>query len=195
MRGRESAGRTSIQNRYAARPAVVGVMAALVAVSAWLSIPFYPVPITLQTLAVLVAGGLLGSRAGPLVVGVYLGLGLVGVPVFHNGTAGLGILAGPTGGYLIGFLPAAFIMGSAGDVVRTRVRRPRAAAYLLTGSALVSTLIIHVVGIPWLMVSTHMGLVAALAVGFVPFIIGDLVKAILAALIVRSVGERLMMLH
>src|SRR5680860_1202101 len=73
-------------------------MAALVAVSAWLSIPFYPVPITLQTLAVLVAGGLLGSRGGPLVVGVYLGLGLVGVPVFHNGTAGLGILAHGTGG-------------------------------------------------------------------------------------------------
>lgn len=188
---REGTAGAAVGNNAAVRPTLVGVMAAVIAVSAWFSVPFYPVPVTLQSLAVLVAGGLLGSRWGPAAVAVYLGAGLVGLPVFHNGTAGLGVLAGPTGGYLIGFLPAAFLMGYAGDVVRTRVKRPRVATYVLAAAALPAGAVIHLVGVPWLMFSTQMGLVAALIAGSIPFILGDLVKAAIAVLIVQAVGERL----
>jgi hypothetical protein len=87
----------------------VGVLTA----SAWISVPFFPVPITMQTLAVLLIGGLLGPRLGVAAVTSYIGIGLAGAPVFHNALAGPALLAGPTGGYLIGFIPAAFFMGLA----------------------------------------------------------------------------------
>jgi len=91
------------------RPAVVGV--ALVAAGigvltagALLSVPFYPVPMTMQTLAVLLVGGLLGPKLGVAAVAGYLALGLAGAPVFHAGLSGPAVLMGPTGGYLAGFL-------------------------------------------------------------------------------------------
>ncbi|MCH5375079.1 MAG: efflux RND transporter permease subunit, partial [Planctomycetes bacterium] len=87
----------------------IGVLSAC----SWLSVPFYPVPMTMQTLAVLVVGGVLGPRLGTTAVAGYLSLGLAGAPVFHGGLGGPAVFVGPTGGYLLGFLPAAFLMGLA----------------------------------------------------------------------------------
>ena len=95
----------------AAATASVAAGVGILTASAWLSVPFYPVPLTMQTLAVLLIGGLLGSRLGVATVASYLALGLAGAPVFHGGTGGPAVLPGPTGGYLVGFLPAAFLMG------------------------------------------------------------------------------------
>ncbi len=91
------------------------VMAAvgLLSASAYLSVPFFPVPLTMQTLAVLLIGGMLGPMLGASAVAGYIALGMAGAPVFHNGLAGPAVLAGPTGGYLIGFIAAAFVMGIA----------------------------------------------------------------------------------
>jgi biotin transport system substrate-specific component len=193
MQGHVAEEPTSVARRPVPRAsrtaalAAVGVAAATIAVSSWLSIPFFPVPLTLQTLAVLVVGGVLGVVWGPTAVLVYLGLGAVGLPVFHNGTGGLGVLAGPTGGYLVGFVPAALCMGLAAAIWRRRRLRGIAAVLVLGAGALVATVAIYAVGVPWLAAVAHLSAAKALSVGLVPFIPGDLVKAALAVVVIRAV--------
>ncbi len=104
---------SSRAGRAAVGLSLVAAGIALLTAGSWLSVPFYPVPLTMQTLAVLLVGGLLGPRRGPAAVAGYLALGLAGTPVFHNGIGGPAVLLGPTGGYLLGFVPAAFLMGLA----------------------------------------------------------------------------------
>lgn len=167
----------------------VGILAA----SAWLSAPFYPVPLTMQTLAVLLVGGMLGPVLGVSSVVGYLALGALGAPVFHNGLGGAIILAGPTGGYLLGFIPAVFLMGCA-----VRLAGHRAPAFgtpasgaaarwsaarrmgLLALGALGASVAVYVVGLPWLAFSSGLGLERALSVGLFPFVLGDLLKAAVA---------------
>ena len=148
---------------------------ALIALGSWVSVPFFPVPLTLQTLFVLLAGTVM-RRYAVIPVTLYILLGALGLPVFHNGIAGIGILLGPTGGYLIGFIPAALIVGLAyegkGDLVH------------VTG-LVIATLIIYAFGISWLLYSTGMGIAAALAIGMLPFILGDIVKASAAYMIAQ----------
>ncbi|MDO9326964.1 MAG: biotin transporter BioY [Methanoregula sp.] len=148
---------------------------ALITLGSWVSLPFFPVPLTLQTLFVLLAGAVM-RRYAVIPVTLYILLGALGLPVFHNGIAGIGILLGPTGGYLIGFIPAALIVGLAYEVKTTRVRIIGLAA---------ATLIIYAFGISWLMYSTGMGIAAALVMGMVPFLLGDIVKATAAYLIAQ----------
>jgi biotin transport system substrate-specific component len=89
------------------------LFAALTAICSQIMIPlpFTPVPINLAYLAVLVCGGALGPKKGAIAMTVYVLLGAIGVPVFHGLTGGLGVLAGPTGGYIIGYIPMALVMG------------------------------------------------------------------------------------
>lgn len=168
----------------------VGVLTA----SAWLSVPFYPVPLTMQTLAVLLVGGLLGPRLGVSTVAAYLIVGAVGAPVFHNGLGGMAVLLGPTGGYLVGFLPAAFLMGLAAHSLargRRRTAMPtgrwssvRQILALLAG-ALLAGAAIYCVGVPWLALFTGSSLSEAVSVGAVPFLLGDLLKTAVAVAAVR----------
>lgn len=185
-----------------ARPAVVGVglVAAGIGVltaGALLSVPFYPVPMTMQTLAVLLVGGLLGPRLGVAAVAGYLALGLAGAPVFHGGLGGPAVLVGPTGGYLAGFLPAAFVMGltvakawaPAGGRTGSRsggwigaLRRLAA----LSGGAILAEAAIYALGVPWLAFVTGLDLREAVAVGVVPFLLGDLLKVGVAIGAIRT---------
>jgi biotin transport system substrate-specific component len=166
--------------------AAVGLLAA----SAWLSVPFYPVPLTMQTLAVLLIGGLLGPRAGAAAVVGYLALGLAGAPVFHGGLGGAAVLGGPTGGYLIGFVPAAYIMGYACErALRAKRRSLPGQLCLLAAGALLAELAIYAVGLPWLGLYMGGDLVRAAAVGAVPYLLGDLLKAAVAIGAIR-IGAR-----
>jgi biotin transport system substrate-specific component len=170
------------------RIAIVLAAMGLLTASAYLSVPFYPVPLTMQTLAVLLIGGLLGPVAGASSVAAYLALGAAGAPVFHNGLGGAAVLAGPTGGYLVGFVAAAFIMGVA---VRwgARVSRRGVTGATLTGwrslgilalGVAAASAVIYAVGVPWLAVFTGGGLGSAFALGAVPFLLGDLLKGAVA---------------
>lgn len=149
---------------------------ALIALGSWVSVPFFPVPLTLQTLFVLLAGAVM-HRNAVIPVTLYILLGALGLPVFHNGIAGIGILLGPTGGFLIGFIPAALIVGLAYETKNARVH--------VIGLALAS-LIIYAFGISWLLYSTGMGIAAALAIGMLPFILGDVIKASAAYIIAQK---------
>ena len=152
----------------------------LIAVSAKLHVAFWPIPMTLQTLAIFCLAGLFGWRLATLTMAAYLAEGALGLPVF-SGTPergiGLAYMLGPTGGYLLGYLAAAALVGAAADRWRSHWL-PMAAAMLL-GIALV-----YACGVAWL--TTFVPVSAALAQGMVPFVAGDLVKiagalAILAA--------------
>jgi biotin transport system substrate-specific component len=174
-----------------AQLALAGLLAAVLAVASWVSIPFVPVPLTLQTLAVLVAGGLLGRYWGPVSVGVYILVGVVGVPVFAGGHAGPAVIAGPLGGFLLGFVLAAFVMGVAGDATRGgRIANRRALAVLVLGAA-AAGLVVYVVAVPWFMAVTGASLREAVTVAFLPFVLGDALKAVVAVAVIRAVDRAL----
>ncbi|HEU5041164.1 MAG TPA: biotin transporter BioY [Gemmatimonadales bacterium] len=162
---------------------VVAGAAVLVALAAQvaLPVPMSPVPMTLQPLAVLVVGGALGARAGAAALALYLALGLLGLPVFAGGGAGLSRLLGPTGGYLLAFPPAAALAGALVGQV------PRVGRTLLACAA--GMVVIHGGGVAQLAL---LGGDPALAfrIGFVPFLTGDLLKIGLAAAVVLAVGNR-----
>jgi biotin transport system substrate-specific component len=131
-------------------------------------LPFTPVPVTLQTLAVILAGCLLGSVRGTLAVAAYIAEGLAGLPVFAGGTAGLSHLFGPTGGYLVGFLAAAFVAGLLAE--RGLARHWLGALLVLVAG----NIVLYVPGVAWL--AAYTGTSKAIALGFVPFVIGDVLK-------------------
>jgi biotin transport system substrate-specific component len=139
----------------------------LIALGSWISVPCIPVPFTLQTLFVMLAGAIMKRRA-VIPVTAYVVLGAIGLPVFHNGMSGPGVLLGPTAGYLIGFLVAALVVGLAYESASRPVR--------ITGLA-IGTLVTLFFGMIWLMFSAGMSLVPAFVVGVLPFIPGGALKA------------------
>lgn len=145
----------------------------LLAASARVSLPMWPVPATMQSLAVLLLGALGGARMGVASVGLYLGQAALGLPVLAQGAGGLAALAGPTGGFLLGFLPAAWIAGQAGRSLG------RQAAVLL-----LAHLVLFVPGVVWLAI--HVGWERAWQLGFVVFVPGTLGKVALALATLRA---------
>ncbi|MDI3506462.1 MAG: biotin transport system substrate-specific component [Methanomicrobiaceae archaeon] len=156
--------------------ALSGTFIALIAAGSWLSIPLPPVPLTLQTLFVLLAG-IVMKRCGVIPVTLYVLLGAAGLPVFHNGAAGLGILLGPTGGFLVGFIPAALITGVAYEHKSTKIR---------VSGLFAATAVTYVFGVAWLSFSASLSISQAILLGVAPFIVGDVVKAAAA----YAIGKR-----
>ena len=168
-----------------ARRALAIALAALIVAAAArvaVPVPMSPVPMTLQPLAVLVVGGLLGALSGGAALVLYLAAGLVGLPVFAAGGAGLAHVLGPTGGYLLAFPAAAALAG------RFAGPAPRLLPVLL-GCA-VAMAVIHAGGAAQLAIlGGDPGL--ALRVGFIPFLTGDLLKIGLAAAVILGLGPKL----
>ena len=177
----------------ARRIMAAGLGALVVALSAQMVVPapFSPVPMTLQPLAVLVVGGLLGGAAGLGALLLYIALGMAGLPVFAAGGSGVARLIGPTGGYLLAFPIAAWITGLlTGPVLGTnRVLGTAGVLRLLLACAL-GMVIIHVGGVAQL---SLLGGDPSLAfrVGFIPFLTGDLIKVGLAAVVILVAGPKI----
>ncbi|MEN2981059.1 MAG: biotin transporter BioY [Thermus sp.] len=151
-----------------------------------LPLPFTPVPITLQTLGVLLVGAALGSRLGFLALAAYLLEGAMGLPVFAGGTGGLAKILGPTGGFLLAFPLAAGLVGLLVERLGLDRKPLGTLLAMLLGNAL-----LYLLGLPWLAawlagVGKFAGTGALLAMGLFPFLPGDLVKAVLAALLLPS---------
>ena len=153
--------------------------AALIAAGAFLAIPIGPVPIVLQNFFVLLGGLLLGPRWGMTAVGVYLLAGICGLPIFAGGLGGIGRIFGPTGGYLLGYLPAVALVGWL-----PRVLGPGSAAALTALAC--GSLVVYACGVPWLKMITGMDWSKALAVGMFPFLIGDALKIAAAVPVARA---------
>ncbi len=152
---------------------------AFIAIGAFLAIPIGPVPIVLQNMFVLLAAIILGPVWGLACVGIYLLIGLAGLPVFSQGGSGIGKLFGPTGGYLLGYLPAVYVTAVISK--KWGKKMPSDIIAMIIGS-----LIVYAVGVLWLKVVTSMTFGKALAVGMVPFLPGDAIKIIAAAFIART---------
>lgn len=153
--------------------------AALTAVGAFISIPlpFTPVPITLQTLFVLLSGAVLGGVFGALSQLVYILLGVIGLPIFAGAATGPFVLIGPTGGYLIGFVFCAFIVGILFKfAANANMRFLRYCIIFAIGSV-----IIYAFGVAGLMLFMHISFKKAVAIGVAPFILGDILKILAAA--------------
>lgn len=163
----------------------------LIAIAAQISVPFWPVPLTLQGLAVLLVGFAFGSRLGAATVIAYLVEGAAGLPVFANGGAGLPYMMGPTGGFLLGFVAMAWIAGLAAE---------RGIARSVVGAifaGLVAAIALYVIGIAWPMsVAAVFGIeggwVGQAFSGYywtyfiAPFLLGDAVKIVIAALVMTG---------
>ena len=157
---------------------------ALIIVGAFISIPlvFSVVPIVLQNLFVLFAGLVLSPLQAGVAVALYLGLGVLGLPIFAGGTGGVAHLLGPTGGYLIGFLPAAIICAT---ISLPNYRRPSWVRDVL--AVVIATAVIYACGVPWLAWRSGLTFSDALIAGLYPFLIADAIKAVIALLMARTV--------
>jgi biotin transport system substrate-specific component len=164
----------------------VALLAALTAAGAFIAVPLgpvSPVPVTLQTMFVLLAGLILGPRGGAAAMLLYLAAGCLGLPVFAGGKAGLAVLLGPTGGFLLGFAPAAMLAGLA------RRLGVRSLPPLLLYCA-AATSITLVAGTAQLMLLLDISLSRAIAVGVAPFLPGGALKCLAAAGVYRYLRSR-----
>ena len=164
---------------------LIGVMSAVTCILGPLSLPIGLVPISLTNLAIYFSVYILGRRRGTISYMVYLLLGLIGLPVFSGFSGGLPKLAGPTGGYLIGFIFMAFISGLFIDKFSNKT-------YMGFLGMVIGTTVTYLFGTAWLAYVAHMTFNKALAVGVLPFVPGDLIKIIIASLVGPQIRKRLM---
>lgn len=179
-------GQTTKSHSQLRRMVYAAMFGALTAIGSLIVIPMQPVPITLQTLFTGLAGVLLGGSAAALSQVVYVLLGIIGLPVFAGGKAGLGILFGPTGGYLIGFIVGAYVIGKITEA------RQEPGVVWITMALVVGNLVIYTLGVTQLSLIAHLSVIKALLVGVVPFLLGDLVKlsatVLIASLLRKNVS-------
>lgn len=163
--------------------------------------PFSPVPLSLATLMLYLSPYILGKKNSVISCGIYLLIGLVGVPVFSGFTGGIGKVLGPTGGYMLGYLFLTFISGwfiekwSAGSTkkgISERRRLDNGAYYLMQSLGMIlGTMVCYVFGSLWLAYQSQMSFTAALTVGVLPFIPGDIIKILLGVLFGSNMRKRL----
>ena len=167
---KSSAGKSALT-----KAALVVFGTLLLAISAQFKIPLYPVPITGQTLVVLLIGMTFGARLGGITMAAYLFEGALGLPVFAGGASGIATLMGPTGGYLFGFLLASVAMGYLAERGMGRTAVSTVAAMII------GNCVIYVCGALWL--ANFIGFGQAIAAGVLPFLYGDTLKLIIAAVL------------
>ncbi|MBN9150387.1 MAG: biotin transporter BioY [Micrococcales bacterium] len=173
-------GRPTLADRIFARGIIMDVVlvaagAALTAIAAQVVVPLWPVPITGQTLAVLLVGSSLGALRGTLSMLLYAVLGIAGLPVFSEASSGMSIILGPTGGYIIGFVFAAAFTGWIAQ--RSWDRKILRSILGFLGG----TVVTFAIGLPWLSFTLGLNLEQTLNAGLYPFIIGGIVKMVIAA--------------
>lgn len=157
----------------------------------WIPLPFTPVPITLQTFFVLLSGAVLGKKLGTLSQLGYWIMGALGLPFFARGSSGAGQIFGPTGGYLLGFILASWLIGWLTSHRKTGCHYARIGEINLIIAFILGNLTIYFFGVSWLMVFLHIPLTKALFLGIFPFIPGDILKIIFATLLYKKIQPRI----
>lgn len=160
------------------------LFAALTAVLSQIAIPIQPVPINLATFSVFVAGGVLGAKRGVISQAIYVLLGAVGLPVFASFSGGMGILFGPTGGYIFGYIAAAWLVGILSARCRGKI-------YWLALSMIGGLVLCYLLGTIWFIVSSHTGFIESLFLCVIPFLPGDAAKIVVASLLVPVLQKAL----
>lgn len=191
-------GKTKYSGQYSRTTYMVlcGLFAALMAICALIVIPlgFTPIPVSLGTLGVFLTGGLLGKKYGTISMTVYVLLGAAGIPIFAGFRGGLGVLVGPTGGYILGYIAAVFIIGLLIEklIPKAEAKRSRAQELAVYAAAMIIGLAVcYALGTLWFMVSTHTGVWAALVSCVFPFLPGDALKIAAGALLTQRLRHLL----
>ena len=163
---------------------LTAVMAALICIAGPLTIAAGPVPLSLAPFAVMLAGAVLGKKWGTAAAGLYLLIGIIGIPVFSGFSGGFQKLAGVTGGYLAGYLPCAFFAGLGAERAEREGRK-----WILPAMMVLGTAVRYTVGTAWFMIQTGNGLGAALGLCVLPFLPGDAAKIAAASILAPIVGK------
>ena len=163
---------------------LTAVMAALICIAGPLTIAAGPVPLSLATFAVMLAGTVLGKKWGTAAAGLYLLIGIIGIPVFSGFSGGFQKLAGVTGGYLAGYLPCAFFTGLGAERAEREGRK-----WILPAMMVLGTAVLYTVGTAWFMIQTGNGLGAALGLCVLPFLPGDAAKIAAVTVIAPAVKK------
>lgn len=177
-----SGSKVGISAREMAQIAVFAALIAALGLAGAITVGFSGVPITLQTLGVILAGAVLGPRKGVAAVAVFIALTLIGLPLLSGGRTGLTALAGPSAGYLVGWIPAVFVIGLL--TARILPKYPLVLGLLI--NALGGIVVVYVFGTIGLLLRTDLGLWAAISTNFA-FLPGDLVKVVIATVVAKSV--------
>jgi biotin transport system substrate-specific component len=175
-----AAGRSAVVASHLVTITWVVSFALLTAVAAKVQVPLAPVPMTLQTAVVMLAGIMLGPLAGAASQALYLGMGLAGLPVFAGPLPGAAYLLGPTGGYLLAFVPAAAAAGWIAGPGSHTLRR------LVLGATL-GTAVVFTLGVSWLAVIFRLGGATAVAAGLAPFLLGAAAKIVMVVSVAKLV--------
>jgi len=168
---------------------ITALFTALTAVGGFISIPLGPVPLTLQTLFVVLSGLILGSKLGALSQITYVILCLIGVPIFSGGTGGLTTVVSPTFGFLVGFIVAAYVIGKLTE-------KSKSLSKIIT-SVLIGSSVIYLIGIPYFyfIFTNYLGksinFYTALKYACIPFLPGDIIKAVIAIILAKQLMPRL----
>ncbi|MBV7378368.1 biotin transporter BioY [Maritimibacter dapengensis] len=183
----EAFGPTEGTAKIAKDVALVIAGIALMTLAAKIRVPMWPVPITMQTFGALTVGAVLGARLGLFALVGYLALGMLGLQVFTGDSAGLAYMAGPTAGYLVGFVAAAGVMG-----VLARRGWDRSFAHM-AGAMLIGNAVIYLFGMPWMayLFLADNGAAWVFQYGMGNFLVGDALKLVLAALVVPGLWKLL----
>jgi biotin transport system substrate-specific component len=160
------------------------LFAALISIMGYVTIPLPAVPITGQTLAIMMTGSILSPYLAGISVLIFLLLGAIGIPVFSNGSAGFGVLAGPTGGYLVGFL--------IGVIIISLISKNKNSLFTLGFANIIGgILVIYGIGVPWLNFVSGIGIERAFMVGAVTFLPGDIIKVFIATPLAWKINRHL----
>ncbi len=172
---------------------LVSLFAAITCILSIISIPlpFTPVPITLQLLAVTMSSAVLGKRLGFYSQGIYTLLGAIGLPVFAGGKAGFSVLLGPTGGYIIGFMASAFVIGWLIESFAPKQTNSKAEYLTILFSMIAGLLVIYSFGVIQLMIVANLSLIQGIIGGVTPFILADIIKIALGSSVAYSVRKSL----
>lgn len=158
-----------------------GLFSAIICIMALISIPVQPVPINMALFGVLLAGGMLGKKYGTLSVVVYILLGAVGAPVFAGFRGGLAVLAGPTGGYIAGYIIAVFLTGAVCEKTRKII--------YTVPAMIIAVMLCYALGTAWYCFVMKTSVLSALALCVLPFIPGDIVKILIVLIILNKYGK------
>lgn len=154
---------------------ILGALVIYLTAKVSIPLPFTPIPITGQTFGVLLVGGALGFRRGLASIGLYVLIGVIGLPFFAEGKGGYAVVLGASGGYIVGFVVGGALVGRLAELGWDR-RILGALAAMLIGNA-----VIYAIGVPWLMAVAHLDVADGIAKGLTPFLLGDAIKLLLAA--------------
>ncbi len=188
MNSTNKSPRLALTTQQMVRAALFTALVIVFAIIPPLPMPFVPVPLTLQTLGVMLAGLILSPRLAALAMLLYVVLALVGFPVLPGGRGGLAVFAGPTGGFILGFIPGAFVVSwlAARNLSETTTAAMIARNF---GAAVFGgAIVVYAIGVPWLAMVTGMTMDRAL-MAVVVFLPGDLVKAVIATIVALRVAK------